>query len=259
MSIETNYIDVTELSGDEVTQEQITRIYQRYYWAHELCRDKDVVELGCGTGQGLGLISPIAKSFVAGDYSEQILSIAQQYYRERIKLIQCDAQDMPFDDSSKDVLILFEAIYYLPDASKFINECVRVLGPGGRVLICTANPDLFDFNPSPHSYRYYGTVELVELFESKGFKVQCFGDIPIDTVSLRQKILRPIKKIVVNLNLMPKSMAGKKFLKRLVFGKLVPMPAEITSDTVQYVPPTPIPTDLPDTKHKVIYCSAVLN
>ncbi|MCD6265910.1 MAG: BrnT family toxin [Deltaproteobacteria bacterium] len=29
-------------------------------------------------------------------------------------------------------------------------DCVRVLRPGGKVLIATANKDLYDFNPSPH-------------------------------------------------------------------------------------------------------------
>ena len=37
--------------------------------------------------------------------------------------------------------------------------------------------------------------------------------------------------------LLPKTMAGKKLLKRLVFGELVPMPAEITAGMCAYVPP----------------------
>ena len=83
------------------------------------------------------------------------------------------------------------------------------------------------FNPSPHSYKYYGVVELNDLFAKHGFKAEFFGDTPISKISMIQKILRPVKKIAVNLNLMPKSMAGKKLLKRLVFGDLVEMPAEI--------------------------------
>jgi len=61
---------------------------------------------------------------------------------------------MPFEDKSKDVIILFEAIYHIPDADRFVKECVRVLWPGGKVLVGTANKDLYDFNPSPYSYKY---------------------------------------------------------------------------------------------------------
>ncbi len=60
-----DYLDVTEVSGEEVTQEQVDRICQRYYWAAEYCREKDVVELACGTGQGLGYLVAFARSFIA--------------------------------------------------------------------------------------------------------------------------------------------------------------------------------------------------
>ena len=33
-------VDVTELSGDEVSQEQVERLCHRYYWAGELRRGK---------------------------------------------------------------------------------------------------------------------------------------------------------------------------------------------------------------------------
>ncbi len=255
----TNFITVTELSGDEVTREQVQRICNRYYWAGRQCADKDVLEAACGTGQGLGYLANLSKSLKAGDYSEQILSIAQKHYGDRIELIQFDAQDMPFADSSLDVVILFEAIYYLPSAEKFVAECRRVLRPGGRVLIATANKDLYDFNPSPHSYKYYGVSELHQLFESEGFTVKCFGDTPITGVSLRQKLLRPIKKLAVALKLIPKTVDGKKWLKRFVFGKLVLMPAEIKADSAQFVEPVPLPPDKPDCMHKVIYCAATRN
>ena len=126
------------------------------------------------------------------------------------------------------------------------------------VLLATANKDLYDFNPSPHSYRYYGVPELNELFSKYGFKARFYGDTPVEALSLRQKILRPVKKLVVSSGLMPKSMAGKKLLKKLVFGNLIPMPAEIDETTARYEEPHPIPPDLPDTRHKVIYCAATL-
>ena len=74
-----NFVDVTELSGDNVTKEQVERIVHRYQWAGKYCLDKDVLEVGCGTGQGLGYLLKLSKSLEAGDYSEEILSIAIKY------------------------------------------------------------------------------------------------------------------------------------------------------------------------------------
>jgi SAM-dependent methyltransferase len=253
-----SFVSVTEIAGDEVSREQLDRLCNRYYWAGQFCTDKDTVEVACGTGQGLGYLDKLSRTLEAGDYSEDILLIARRHYGGRISLGQFDAQKMPFGDQSKDVIILFEAIYYIPDANRFVEECTRVLRPGGTVIIATANKDLYDFNPSPHSYKYYGVVELKKMFSDYGFKVDFFGDTPVDTVSIKQKILRPIKKMVVSLGLMPRSMAGKKILKRLVFGNLIEMPAEIDEDTARFVEPNHLDADQPDTRHKVIYCKATL-
>lgn len=258
-AVAVDFISVTEIAGDEVSREQVERLCNRYYWAGQYCAEKDTVEVACGTGQGLGYLDKIAKTFEAGDYSENILAIVRKHYADRIELKQFDAQDMPYNDQSKDVIILFEAIYYIPDAERFINECTRILRPGGMVLIVTANKDLYDFNPSPHCYKYYGVVELWRLFSKYGFEVEFYGDSPVDAVSIKQKMLRPIKKIVVSLRLMPKSMAGKKFLKKLVFGKLIQMPAEIDEETAKYVVPSRLNSDKPDTRHKVIYCAAKMS
>ena len=46
-----SFLDVTELSGDSVTKEQMCN---RCCWAGEYCKNKDVVEAACGSGQGLG-------------------------------------------------------------------------------------------------------------------------------------------------------------------------------------------------------------
>ncbi len=253
-----NFLNVTELSGDEVSQEQVQRMCHRYYWAGTYCHDKDVLEVACGTGQGAGYLEGRSKSYQAGDFSERILSIALNHYGTRIEFKQFDAQEMPFADSSLDVVLLFEALYYIPSADRFVQECKRVLRPGGKILISTANKDLYDFNPSPHSYVYYGVNELGELFEGNGFIADFFGNTPVNDLSWKQKVLRPIKKFVVNSGLMPKTMAGKKLLKRLVFGSLVPMPAEITVGMFHYEPPTPLAFGKADYLHKVIYCVASL-
>jgi SAM-dependent methyltransferase len=256
--VELDFLSVTELAGDEVTQEQVDRLCNRYYWAGTYCEGKDVLEAACGTGQGLGYLAKRAKSVSAGDYTADILKIAKEHYGDRIELKQFDAQAMPYADNSMDVIILFEAIYYVPSAEKFVSECRRVLRKGGKVLIATANKDLYDFNASPYSHKYYGVVELNELFSKQGFSVECFGNTPVTEVSLRQKVLRPVKKFAVEFGLVPKSMGGKKLLKKLVFGGLIKMPAEIEEGMVSYVEPTQLPPSEPDKKHKVIYCAATL-
>lgn len=252
-----DFVSLTEIAGDDVTEEQVGRLARRYYWAGRFCENKDVLEVACGSGQGVGFLASKAKSMTAGDYTPSLLKTARQHYGDRFTFKQFDAQEMPFDDGVFDVVVLFEALYYIPDVERFFKECRRVLRPGGCLLIATANKDLFDFNPSPHSHSYLGVVELEMDLRQHGFSTTFFGDTPVDEVSARQRVLRPVKAMASRLGLIPKSMAGKKLLKRLVFGGLVKMPPEVTGTTSPDVPPNPLSNGRADTSHKVIYCAAV--
>jgi len=253
-----DFISVTEIAGDEVTEEQVQRMCNRYYWAGQYCKSRDILEVACGSGQGLGYLSSISKHLEAGDYTDSILSIPRRHYGNRIPLTQFDALYIPYKNNSKDVIILFEAIYYLPNAELFVRECARVLRPNGFVLITTANKDIYDFNPSPYSYKYYGIVELNQLFSSHNFQTEFFGDSPLNQINFLQKVLRPVKKVAVQFGLIPKTMSGKKILKRIVFGELVTMPNELPAEKNIRKNFPKLQSNKQDTEHKIIFCAAML-
>jgi hypothetical protein len=89
-------------------------------------------------------------------------------------------------------------------------------------------------------------------------RAELFGYVAANAVSLKQRLLRPIKKIAVAMGVIPKTNEGKKWLKRLVFGRLVPLPADIDPGAFRYIPPTSTSPNEPDRVHKVIYCCATL-
>jgi len=251
------YKDVTEMTGEEVSAEQLQRLCDRYYWAGEYATGKDVIEAACGAGVGLGYLASRARSVHASDISDTVLTVPRTHYGSRIRIDTASATKMPYADQSADVIMLFEAIYYIADVTAFMSEVTRVLRPGGVLLLVTANPDLYDFNPSPHSHKYFNMPGLVELMHRHKLDVvETSAGTPLKSVSLRQRVLRPVKKIVVSLGLMPKTMAGKKILKRLVFGQMVKMPAEIDANTCPYRQPTPIPADQTTQDYKVLFMAA---
>ena len=253
-----DYTEVTETPGFPATKEQIERLARRYYWASEYCCDEDVLEVACGSALGLGYVGSRARSLLAGDYSASLLKLAHQHYGQRFTLLQFDAQAIPFASASFGVVMLFEALYYIPDVETFFREARRVLRPGGTLLVATANKDLYDFNRSPHSVRYLGVVELTRELSALGFEVTCFGDTRVDEVSTRQRLLRPVKALAARFNLIPGTMHAKTLLKRLVFGPLRPIPSEVTHDTGPYLEPHPLEPVIADRRHKVIFCAAKL-
>jgi lipopolysaccharide/colanic/teichoic acid biosynthesis glycosyltransferase/SAM-dependent methyltransferase len=253
------FATVTELAGDMASRAQLRRVCNRYYFAERHCgAGKDVLEVACGAGQGLGYLARRARRVVGLDIDAGILDIPKRTYRKRqnIEILRGDAQRLQLADASFDVVILYEALYYLPDPERFVSEAHRILRPGGTLLVCTANKDLQDFNPSPYSYRYFGPSELRALLEPKGFSVQMFGDSPVDRGSWKGTAWRLTKAAAVRLHLIPRTMRGKALLKRVVFGALVALPAEIDGDMSVFQPPVPIPSDRPSHDYAVIHCVA---
>lgn len=248
-----DYSHLTETTDSKVSREQLQRMRTRYLFAAEYCKGKDVLEAACGVGQGLGILGDSASRVVAGDYTENLVRMAKEHYGTRFDIRRFDAQEMPFEDKSFDVVILYEALYYLPQPERFLAECRRVLRSSGKVLICSANKDWSGFAKSPSSHRYFSAPELYCLLESHGFTAEMFGDCPVTDGSLSDAIVSSIRKAAVKLNLMPGNMRSRERLKRVFFGKLIDMPAELEASVKSYARPVSIPNDRACGGYKVIF------
>lgn len=98
-----------------------------------------VLDVGCGPAV---IASEISQHFptasVTGlDQSEERLVVAQQNNLENLKvqLVSGSAAELPFGDASFDFVMCRFLLEYLPDKQAAINEMVRVLRPGGRLLL----------------------------------------------------------------------------------------------------------------------------
>ena len=250
----TDFITVTELPGSQATREQLARLYHRYHTAGQYAAGKRVLEVACGAGLGLGYLARTAKSVVGGDYTENLLRIAQSHYQGRVPLVRLDAHHLPFRDRAFDLIVLFEAIYYLAQAEQFIVESRRVLSDGGILLIGTVNKDWSELTPSALSTRYFSVPELRDLLTQQGFdNLEFFGAFPTTATSPKQKIVSLIRRLAIALNLVPKTLGGRERLKRLFYGTLTPLQPEVEDGMAELYPLVPIANYLPNTEFKIIY------
>jgi SAM-dependent methyltransferase len=252
------FVDITETAGDLVMPEQVQRLTNRYHWASGYCAGKDVLEIACGTGPGLGLLVAAAKSVAAGDLCEDWIRVAEAQFRGRVDFHLLDVCHLPFPDASFDVLVFFEALYFIPDQNRAIAECRRVLRPGGHLLLATPNPDARDFHAYKYATGYLGVSQMGDLLARAGFTTQFFGDTPLARIDWRQRALRPVKLAVVKLGLTPPSKALKRAMKRMIYGNLQEFPHELKPESVQPVAPRRIESDAKDTAHRVILCCATV-
>ena len=253
-----DFTHVSESPGDFVSQEALSMLYTRYRFAADFCENKTVLEVACGPGFGLGYLTEASASVVGGDFTENLIRVAREHNDRRVPLLLLDAQALPFRESSFDLLLLYEAIYYLARPERFLEECRRLLREGGRLIVCTANRELVDFNPSPFSTRYLAASELCNLLRRHGFDTDAYGAFPTETRSVKTSIVSWIKRTAVALNLVPKTMKGKALFKRMFLGSLYRMPGQIGDDTAPYCQPMPIVPSRPCMEYKVIFVVARL-
>jgi SAM-dependent methyltransferase len=251
-----DYSSVTEVPGVRVTAEALSMARSRYAFASERCADKDVLEIACGAGPGLGPVRAAARRLVGSDYTFSLLARARQHYGGRIPFVRLDAQALPFVDASFDAALLFEAIYYLPDAALFFRECRRILRRDGQIIVCTINCEWVDFNPSPFSTRYLSAAALRTALESAEFDVDLYGGFSAMRGTGLSTAVSWIKRAAIGFGLMPRTMKSKEWLKRLFFGPLVGVPAEFPHDGAPYDRPVPIDGENPASHFKVIYAVA---
>lgn len=251
-----DYTIVTELPGGHASREQISRLYHRYRTAASYAGGKDVLEVGCGAGQGLGYLARRARSVIGGDFTDANLRQARRHYNGTAGLVRLDAHHLPFPEASFDLVVLFEAIYYLAQPEDFLAESRRVLRNGGTLLVSTVNCDWADFNPSPFSVRYFSAPDLAASLRRRNYEAELYGAYPVVNETARARAVSALKRSAVTLGLMPRTMKGKEIFKRVFFGKLEPLAAEIEDGMAEYVPLEPVSADMPDSRHKILYAVA---
>jgi len=254
--MEKDYSTITELPGTKVTELQLKRAHQRYIFACDYCFDKIVLEIGCGGGQGLDLLSTRANKLIAGDVSRLNTDICKETYKNHpnIKILDnLDAHKINLKENTIDTVVFFESIYYLKGVDMFFKEVCRILSQNGHLIICTANKNWSDFNPSPFSTKYFSVPELYEKAKSFGFRVSMYGSFPDINTSILSKLVSIIKRTVIALNLMPKTMKGKVLFKRIFLGNMLNYPSKLKEDMFVYENPVPIPVDQIDKNHTAIF------
>ena len=247
-----DYSTVTETTGEAVRRDAIEKMYARYSFAASRAERRDVLDVACGSGQGLSLLAAAAKSVVGGDYTPSLVVDAAKHYGSRITFVCLDAEALPFAAESFDMVLCYEALYYFPDAEKFLREAARVLRTNGELIVVSVNPSWAGFNRSPYSVRYHSADELTSLLERHGFRADVRGAFPEREGGLVSRGIGLVRRGAVRLHLVPKTMRAKRILKRLFYGRLVPLPPELDSRRATIPTLEPVGSD-GGAAHTVLY------
>jgi demethylmenaquinone methyltransferase/2-methoxy-6-polyprenyl-1,4-benzoquinol methylase len=97
-----------------------------------------ILDLAAGTGTSSAALAASGAHVVAADFSEGMLEVGRrrQAGNDRIEFVHADATDLPFEDDSFDAVTISFGLRNVVEPKKGLDEMLRVLKPGGRIVIC---------------------------------------------------------------------------------------------------------------------------
>ncbi len=154
----------------------------------------EVLDLGCGPGQAMALMLPLAGAGgVHGlDQSATMIRQAAKANRRAIKAAhatvrQGQFENLPYPDAAFDRILASNVMYFWYDTVRVLHEVLRVLKPGGRLSIYLTDAETMqDWKiASAGTHKLFGPEDVRDSLLKGGF---LRGNIKVKPVLIGESI-----------------------------------------------------------------------
>jgi tocopherol O-methyltransferase len=200
-------------------QAQIDLIEELLQWGR-VQQAENILDVGCGIG---GSSLYLAEKFNAAATGITLSPVQAQRageravefgLQDRTNFQVADALNMPFEDNSFDLVWSLESGEHMPDKQKFLQECYRVLKPGGKLILVTWCHRPIDESPLSADekkhleqiYEVYCLPYVISLPEYEAIARQ----LPLQNISTADwsEAVAPFWNVVIDSAFTPKAFFG---------------------------------------------------
>lgn len=135
----------------------------------------DVLDVGSGDGAAAAAIAPYCRSLTCIDINARLLEAARDRLARfsHVSAEVADAESLPFAASSFDAVLMFHTLTYTERPLRALEECARVLRPGGKLVVLCLDEHQQPEVTTPYGELHQGfsTSALSDLLERAGLSV----------------------------------------------------------------------------------------
>ena len=154
----------------------------RYMLVREFCKDRRVLDAGCGEGYGSFLMAERwgAAAVTALDISQSTIDVAKRRFPSgKIEYLvgECESLDQTLDGRQFDVIVALETIEHLRNPAAFLRAAQRVLARGGVIVLSCPNDHWYyrdSHESNPFHIRKFHFDEFRELTEAVLGRAVCY-------------------------------------------------------------------------------------
>ena len=122
----------------------------------------DVLDVGSGDGAAAAMVAPYCRSLTCVDVNARMLEAARDRLAKysHVRVEQADAHELPFAALSFDSVLMFHTLTYTERPQRALEECARVLRPGGRLVLLCLDEHQQPEVTTPYGERHQGFSKL---------------------------------------------------------------------------------------------------
>jgi SAM-dependent methyltransferase len=133
------------------------------------CRDRVVLDAGCGDGYGCAAVGQVARAVLGADYDLPALRRARRHHAGAA-FARANLVALPLADDCVDVVLSLQVVEHIWSPDELLAETARVLRPGGLLALTTPNRETFspglgrrERPTNPFHVREFDAAELADL------------------------------------------------------------------------------------------------
>ncbi len=145
-----------------------------------------VLDVATGGGHTALKFAPHVARVVASDLTPNMLAAAEKFITSKamhnVDFREADAENLPFEAGQFDLVTCRIAPHHFPDVPRFVAEAMRVLKPGGLLLVQDqmlpsdlydgGYVDAFEKLRDPSHHRAFSEAEWTGIFQQAGLTVE---------------------------------------------------------------------------------------